>query len=387
MLTPTTMPIMTELEAEDSQDQSINSRQFLAEARRQVALDEHGEVISEMENSIGDNLVSGSADNPRLKRVIEALDNDEAKSRLSDAIMAMATYPAFAEMPLQEALIEHSCVLRSHAGTEVAKLQIHIIGVYRRIRELMYHQQSLVPDLHDLRTLPTGRLERLLHPLPLTFGSPSSADALVVTDTQRERILELAWQFISPEGCDEHWADDSRDLIWTRDDEKDISHLDSDERKQAREELFQHRIRESFYDVVFNTYLGRDELCDDELDAHFTLLHWMQQMAETPHLYPFMQGQTASQKPSACLSYHVNSCSCMSSHQRIDRALQAEPYQSDGFADLTTDEQFQRLHTEDFPPLEIDDEFIVSAFLCPFATFARWSQTMNTEGRFLLPGD
>ena len=371
----------------DSQARSGGTQRFLNEQGRRVALEEHGELIHEMEQSIGDNLVSGSADNPRLKRVIEALDNDEAKARMTDAILAMASNPAFVAMPLQQALIEHSCVLRGHLGTEVAQLQIHIIGVYRHIRELMYHQQSLVPDLFDLRTLPTNRLERLLNPLPLSFGSPSSADALVVTETQREKILELAWQFLDPEDADDDWEDGSRDLLFSREDEAGILLLPLEERTDARRAFRNERIRKHVYDILVHTYLGRDELGDDELDAHFTLLHWMQQMAETPQLYPFMQGQTTRQKRFRLAHLGRKLLQLHELYQRIDRAQVQEPYASDGFADLPTSQQLQRMHQGNFPPLDIDDDFIVTALLCPFATFARWTQRMVSEERFLIPGD
>ena len=65
--------------------------------------------------------------------------------------------------------------------------------------------------------------------------------------------------------------------------------------KAARQLLVRDRIRSQFYREVFIKYLSIDEF-DISHEPHVTVLHWLEAIESTAHLYPFMQGQTAGQK-------------------------------------------------------------------------------------------
>ena len=134
-------------------EQQFSTMEFIAEARRPLLIERHKKLIDEMEASLSDQLVTGEADNPRLKSMLEQLELDSEKARIGEIVSTIATDAHYKDATLRGAVVDELCLLREQKGIEVATLQLHVIGVYRRVRQMVAPRQGEPPSLADLREL------------------------------------------------------------------------------------------------------------------------------------------------------------------------------------------------------------------------------------------
>jgi hypothetical protein len=283
--------------SEDSGDGEVfSTMEFIAEARRPLLIERHRKIIEEMEASLSDMLITGDSDNQRLSAMLAQLEYDSERARIDEIIKILASDAHYKDATLRGALIEELCLLREQKGVEVATLQLHVIGVYRTVRKLVTPHQGESPSLADLRELPAAQLARLIYPIQPHFGTPSLAESLVHTITFADRCMRSIKRMRRPEKASPTWEDATREPALPRDVEEPLQRLPEEERRETRKLLICDRIRSQFYRDVFLRFLNRDELEPKEVEAHPTLLHWLEAIESTAHLYPFMQGQTAPQK-------------------------------------------------------------------------------------------
>ena len=171
-------------------DTPVNVSEALAAARRPAAIARHRDLIAEMEESLSDMLITGGTDHPRLKAMLQELESESEQQRIKETITALSDQDTYAGHCLQDALIEHLCLLREDKGIEVATLQLHVIGIYRFVRSMMDQQQFVLPTIDDLRALPAAHILRLTQPQRYTFGSSELSNALVFAPTQAKEIFE-----------------------------------------------------------------------------------------------------------------------------------------------------------------------------------------------------
>ena len=367
-------------------DPLLTTQDLIAATRRPVLIERHRSVIEEMEESLSDMLISGDADNPRLKRVLAELEADSEQQRIVDTLDTLSNDDHYVTATLQQGLVEHCCLLRENDSVEVAVLQLHVIGVYRRIRKLIADQQGLVPELSDLRSLPAQRIARLVDPIPLEFGSPELADGLVITPLQTEKLMATIRRISRAESGDKVWRDENDPPSLPREVEEPLRELPESQREKAREQLIQDRIRSRFYRRVFLDYFDRDSIGEEEISAHLTVIHWLTSIEETPHLYPFMQGQTTEQKIFRLGQLLRKIIQLNEIYQRVAQAS-AHPTYREEFAKLDTRSRLRILGKHHYPALKVDQEFTVTTLLCPFAVLAAWvGEKVHTKD-FVLPPD
>lgn len=362
----------------------MSTAEIIEETRRPLMIERHRGVIDEMEASLSDALITGTADNQRLATILKELEVDSERARIEQSLQALADDEHYQEVSLREALIEHLCLLREGHGVEVAALQIHAIGVYRRIRDLIAGQHSLVPALDELRLLPCNRVGRLLNPIEPVFGSPLLSEALVLCPPQQDRALATIKRLSRARGGDREWRDDVDPITLDRHEEEPLLKLPGDQRDRARERLIADRVRSRFYRQVFLGYFDRDSLSVEEIDAHKTILHWLESIEETPHLYPFMQGQSQGQKVWRLGHLLRKLLQINEIYQRVAIAADHPSYR-ERFQGTGTRERLGILAADRYPALRMTSEFAVYTVLCPFEAFARWIQNRVTAKDFVLP--
>ena len=166
--------------------------------------------------------------------------------------MALADDEHYESQIVQDAIIDFCCMLREERGVEVATLQLHIIGVYRRIRALMLKHQTLVPDLTDLRSLPCARLGRVLQPIPIHFGVPGMDDGIVVTGTQASRMVDTIRDITSGRAeATASGANRAPNHRCRANRRSRSAALPIEQREDARQALVADRIRSRFFRAVF----------------------------------------------------------------------------------------------------------------------------------------
>ncbi|MBA3847954.1 MAG: hypothetical protein H0X45_15100, partial [Planctomycetes bacterium] len=172
----------------------------------------------------------------------------------------------------------------------------------------------------------------------------------------------------------------------SREQEEPLSALPEAERMQARQLLVRDRIRSRFYRDVFLIYLSPDELDQREVDAHPTVLHFLESVEATGHLYHFMQGQPAQQKAFRLGQLLQKIVQLHEMYARVALATQHPSYR-DTFVGLSTRERLASMAKDHYPPLTLSNELTLAALLCPFAEFVRWVQDKTTTSDFVLPPD
>lgn len=375
----------TRSHANPDEDSSYSTLDFIAEARRPLLVERHRKLIEEMESSLSDSLVTGTDDNPRLQAMLKELEADSEKKRLERTLKALAEDPHYKDNTLRAALVEQLCLWREEGNVEVAALQLHVIGLYRSVRKSVIERQGEAPTLSDLRELPASMLLRLLNPNPPTFGSPTLAESLVYTPAFADRSMRTIRRIRRAENADVAWAEANGDPPLSREVEEPLDALPEGERKAARQLLVRDRIRSHFYREVFIKYLSIDEF-DISHDQHVTVLHWVEAIESTAHLYPFMQGQTAGQKAFRLAQLTQKVLQLHEIYARVALARQHPTYR-DAFEGKTTRECLAALAKDHYPPLAMTPELTLSALLCPFPVFVEWVQSRVGEHDFVLPPD
>ena len=160
--------------------------------------------------------------------------------------------------------------------------------------------------------------------------------------------------------------------------------MSESQRIAGRTRLVQERIRQRFFKKVFLGYFDRDTLDPNEIAAHPCIVDWLHSIANTPHLYPFMQGQTQSQKIFRLRQLWCAIMQLNELYQRMEQAFEHPSYRH--LAESQPFHERLRVILDDrFPPLSMDQDFILSTARCPFDRFASWVQEKVAEKEFALP--
>jgi hypothetical protein len=367
-------------------DDNLPTMDLIAEARRPILIERHRSVIEEMENGIGDAFISGVSDNPRLLAMLAELDTPVSVKRLQGAINALAEDFHYRSYSVRQALIEVLCLLRENAQIEIAALQLHAIGVYRELRRLLVARQGDAPGIADLRELPCTAVGKLTTSEQPGFGSPRLADAAVWTPAFGERCLRTIKRLRRPDGGDSYWDDANGHPPLTRELEEPIANLPEAERTIARLSLVRDRIRSQFFKNVFLTYMSVDEFDPKEGESYHTVLHWLEAIEQTPHLFSFMQGQTRGQKLFRLAQLMQKLIQVHEMYARVALATDHPTYR-ESFAGLGTRERLKIMAKDRYPPLVLSPELTLAALICPFSSLVAWVQGKVGTNDFVLPPD
>lgn len=366
-------------------DDDVNTVDMIAEARRPILVERHRRMIEEMESGISDAFISGASDNPRLQAMLGELEAPIARNRLHATLTALAEDFHYRAHSVRLALIEEMCLLREHQQVEVAALQLHAMGVYRDLRRLLSAVQGEAPVIGDLRELPCAAVGRLTARERPGFGSPRLADAAVYTPSFGERSLRAIKRIRRAEGADSVWEDANGPPALPRDLEEPLAAVPEAERTAARQALIRDRVRSLFFRDVFLVYMGVDEF-DPEAEAYPTILHWLEAIEATPHLFPFMQGQSTGQK-----TFRLGQLlqKLIQLHEMYARAALAgqHPTYREAFQGMSTRDRLKVLAKDRYPPLVLSPELTLATVLCPFANLATWVQERVAGNDFVLPPD
>jgi len=368
-----------------SEDESASSTlEFIAEARRPVLVQRHRSLVEEMESSLSDVFIDGSTDNPRLKIILTELDSEGEKARVEKTIQTLADDPHYKDALLRDALIEELCLLRERGAVEIATLQQHVMGVYRQVKRRIEGCQHAPALLAELRPLPVAMLSRVLNPLAPAFGSPRLGDSLVYTPDRAEAVIANSKRRHKAAGGDPHWQDAAGDPPLPRDIEEPLEKLPETERRVARHLAVRDRIRSAFYRAVFLDYFSADTLDPRDVESYPTILAWLEMIESTPHLFPFMQGQTPAQKLFRLGQLQQKLIQLHEMYARLARARDQQELKAQ-FQGRSVREQMQIMAKAHYPPLPLNNDMALAVLLCPFPSFVAWLQEKVGNKDFLLP--
>ncbi len=356
---------------------------LINEARRPILIARHRELVTEMERSLSEAFISGRTEHRRLKMMIEELASESEVARINRTLKLLSEDEHYGDMDVQTALTEYLCLMREEGSIEVAALQMHAIGVYRAISALLAARQGLAPSLDELRDLSTAALGALLDPPAPAFGRLASGQ--VYTRGFVEQALKDVKRLRQGDREGVQWHDEDSAMAVTRADEERVRDLPETERVAALAFLFADRVRSRFYRAVFLDYLSPDQLDPAEATRHATVLAWLDDMAQTPHLYPFLQGQTDAQKAFRIARLTQKLLQLFEIYARVAQA-EADPRYREALTG-TTRERLQYLTRQHYPPIAPGPEITLAALLCPFATFVEFVQNRVQAGDFVLPPD
>lgn len=366
---------MADVDSPDYSDAESDPLQSTADiieaARRPLIVGRHKAAINEALAEVGDALIAEvEVNDPSVLELITAIADDDSLHN----------------SPFNEGLLEHACMARENGELSDDSLQLFLARAYRHVHDLLSkHQAGRQIALDDLQTLPCGRINRLQNPLEdWGFGQLSLADGLVYTASQGERARASARLITRAEGADEYWQEAAGEPSISRELEEPLEQLPEEERKRARLHLVRDRIRHRFFKKVFLVYFDRDTLDPDEIAAHPTIIDWLEAIADTPHLFPFMQGQTQGQKIFRLRQLWRKLLQLNELYQRVAQASQHPTYR-ERFADLGTRERLSMLAADRYPALKVDTAFSITTALCPFQQFAQWIQDKVQHKDFVLP--
>lgn len=367
-------------------DPAYSTLEFIAEARRPLLIERHRELVDEMESSLSDAFISGTVENPRLQAILRELDTDSERARVLKTVQTLADDAHYRSLPLREALVEELCMLRERGAVEIATLQSHVIGVYRAVQASLVKRQGASATLADLRVLPTEMLTRLLNPLTADFGSSRLRDALVYTPAVADRTLATAKRLRRAAAGDTSWREAAGDPPLPREIEEPLEKLPDEERRSARDLAVQHAIRGAFYRAVFLQYLDVNELDPREVESHPTILSWLEAIEDTPHLFPFMQGQTPEQKLFRLSQLLQKLVQIHEMYARREHASESSELRA-AFQGKRIREQLQLMAKAHYPPIPLSNTMTVAVLLCPFAAFVSWVQELVGTHDFVIPPD
>jgi hypothetical protein len=358
---------------------------LIAEARRPLLIARHRELVTEMERSLAPNYISGEVEHRRLQAMLAELDTESETARTKRTLKLLAEDEHYRDATLQQGLTDFLCLMREEGNVEVAALQMHAIGVYRAIRSrLVLSQGGVAPTLDELRELSTTAIGILLDPPEPVFGVlgvPQVHTRTFISDTLRAiKALRTGDQ------PGQTWTEEDSAVAVTRADEEQVKNMPEGERAAALAFLIGDRIRSQFYRAVFLDYLSVDTFEPSEAEAHPTVLAWLQSMAETPHLYPFLQGQPTAQKSFRIARLTQKLGQLFEIYARVAQARGDARHRAT-LAKGTTRECLQYLSRQHYPPIPATPELTLATLLCPFKTFVEFVQTRVQAGDFVLPPD
>jgi hypothetical protein len=354
------------------------------EARRPLVVERHHHRIEELEAGVTDDFISGKSDILGMLAMLKYLNDEFGRNRMDLTMRALVDDPHYREMTLRSALVEQICLLCEQSDGESSTMTSHIVGVYRQIRDKIAKCQGEAPMLGDLRALPMTVLARLFHSIPLEFGSPTLADSLVYTPSFADRSMRTITRIRHAVGADTQWLD-ATDRPLRRELEEPLANLPEGVRRAARQLVVAHRVRSRFYRDVFLDYLTPGKF-DAQKEYYATILHWLEDIEGTAHLFPFMQGQASGQKAWRLAQLTQKIVQLHEMYARLAMASQHSAYSAQ-FAGRAIRERLALLSRDHYPPLALTKELTLAALLCPFKTFAAWVQGKIKDKEFVLPPD
>lgn len=369
---------------ENDPESGMSAVDIIAEARRPLVIERHKAQVEEMESGLTDGFISGAASNPRLKAVLNELEADSEKDRIAKTVKSLVDDVHYKDVTLRAALIDELCLLRE-SGIEVARLQMHVIGVYRTLYDKISESHE-PPTLNDLRILPIAMVARVVDPISPEFGSLNLHDSLCYTQSERDRCLKFVRKLYKADGGDPTWEQAGGDPRLSEENEEQLKALAGEERERARKLMVRDRIRSRFYRYAFVKFFDRNELDPAEAGAHRTIFHWLHAIETTPHLYAFMQGQTSSQKIFRLAQLQTKLVQLHEMYARIAAASQHPAY-GEAFKGKSIRERLALMAKAHFPPLSLSTELTLGVMLCPFASFVSWIQEKMEAQEFVLPPD
>lgn len=363
-----------------------SASELIAEARRPGLIARHRDLIEDMESNLSEAMVSGEIDHPRLQAMLRELEADSERQRVMRTLQLLVEDAHYRDGLLRDSLIEQLCLLREMGSIEVAMLQMHVLGVYRAVRRELTARQGETPTLADLRELPIDMLARLLSAHRPDFGSISLPGSVVYTQAFAERCLRTIKHIRRPEGADTSWHDATDEVTLKPDQIKSLAELPGDEREPARRLMLEARVRHVFYSSVFLQYLSPDHLDPRDIAAHPTILHWLEAIEHTGHLYPFMQGQPIEQKRFRLAQLVEKLVQMHEVYARVEFAS-LRPALRDGFARMKTRERLTHMAKQHVTPLPVNADTVLAALLCPFQDFVTWIQKRVADNDLVVPPD
>ena len=357
--------------SEADQDPLQSTADIIEAARRPLVVARHKDAVLQAMEDVGDALLDVLDDIPQL---------------VIDLIHAIADDDSLHSAGVDEGVIEHVCIARENGELAESDLTTTLGVIYRHLQnQLATHQGGVKTSLSDLKTLSCGRIARLNKPVTeWGFGSINLSDALVYTQSQGQQCRASLRLISHADGADPHWQEASGEQALSRELEEPLEHLPDAERRAARLHLVRDRIRHRFFKKVFLIYFDRDTLDPEEIAAHPTILSWLEAIADTPHLFPFMQGQTQGQKIFRLRELWRKVIQLNELYQRVAQASMHPTYR-EPFAELGTRERLSILANDRYPAIKVDTAFSICTALCPFAVFAKWVQDHVTQKDFVLP--
>ena len=366
---------------EESESQSTNDLELDDSAF------EHREVMEEMEESLGNFFLEDDVDHPRLKAIVEELEGESEQQRIKATLHVLANDDSNSERSLRDALLYQLCTLRAKMGVEIAALQIHTIGIYRSIKKAIYRRSKYSTNIDELRAIKCKYLHGFLDPDSFEFANPTDMEGIVQIPGLVQYMHEESKRIrsFSKHG---HWEDEELGNFLPREKEIQIFDLPEGEREAARKDLVSDHVRSHFYRKLFLEYFDIDTFDPRDAEHYTTIFDWLLAIEDTPHLFPFMQGQEEQQKHFR-LAHLLNKIVQISElYQRIEKAKHDEF--DEGTAEqvraaTNSREAIKALAVNRYPPLRITRSFIGSTLLCPFGSFARWVQEKVQNNDFTLP--
>jgi hypothetical protein len=375
---------MTEARRSSTNDDDFATIDLINEARRPILIARHRELVTDMEQTLSEAFVTGNGEGKRFKAMIEELASESESRRIQRTLKSLIDDHHNNDLTLQQALTEYLCLLREEHNVEVAALQMHAIGVYRAVRALVIARQHDAPTLDELREMSLTGVGTLLDPQTPVFGRLGGAQ--VYTRSFIERTLKSIKRLRQGDRPDTSWHDEDSATVITREDQAQVMQMPESERDQAMAFLIRDRIRSRFYRSVFLEYLSPDEFEPSEAEAHPTVLSWLQGLADTPHLYSFLQGQPERQKTFRIALLTQKIVQLFEIYARMAIA-ESDPRHQQSLAGKTSRERLLYLGKIHYPPIALSPELTLSALLCPFAAFVEFVQQRTQSSDFVLPPD
>jgi hypothetical protein len=272
-------------------------------------------------------------------------------------------------------------------GIEIAALQIHTIGIYRSINKAIYRRGKYQSNIDELRNIKCKYLNTFLEPDSFEFANPEHMEGIVQIPGLLLHIHEESKRIRSFSKTG-HWQDEELGNFLPRDKEITIYDLPEEEREAARTELVSEYVRSRFYRAIFLEYFDVDTFDPRDGEHYTTIFDWLLAIEETPHLFPFMQGQTEDQKHFRLAHLMSKIVQISELYQRIEKARNDE--QDEHTAEAVRSSQSSRLAIKAlaehrYPALRVSKDFVGSTLLCPFLSFARWVQDKVNNEDFTLP--
>ncbi len=375
---------MTEAQRSATTGDDFATVDLINEARRPILIARHRALVTDMEQTLSEAFVTGDGEGKRFKAMIEELSSDSEIRRIQCTLKTIIDDEHNRDLTLQQALTEYLCLLREENNVEVAALQMHAIGVYRAVRVLVIARQHDAPTLDELREMSLTGVGTLLDPQTMVFGR--SGGAQVYTRSFIERTLKSIKSLRQGDRPDTTWHDEDSATTITREDQAQVMQMPEAERGQAMAFLIRDRIRSRFYRSVFLEYLSPDQFEPSETEALPTVLSWLQSLADTPHMFVFLQGQPERQKTFRIAMLTQKIVQLFEIYARVSIA-EIDPRHQAALADKTTRERLVYLAKIHYPPIALSPELTLAALLCPFTAFVEFVQTRTQNGDFVLPPD